>query len=31
MESQAPQTFEDIKARLYEIVAAVSDEELTLD
>lgn len=31
MESQAPQTFEDIKARLDEIVAAVSDEELPLD
>ena len=30
MESQAPQTFEDIKARLDEIVAAVSDEELQL-
>lgn len=26
MESRAPQTFEDIKARLDEIVAAVSDE-----
>ena len=31
MDSQAPQTFEDIKARLDEIVAAVSDEELPLD
>lgn len=31
MESQAPQTFEEIKARLDEIVAAVSDEELPLD
>lgn len=31
MESQAPQTFEDIKARLDEIVAAVSDEGLPLD
>ena len=31
MESKAPQTFEDIKARLDEIVAAVSDEELPLD
>ena len=31
MESQAPQTFEDIKARLDEIVAAVSNEELPLD
>lgn len=31
MESRAPQTFEDIKARLDEIVAAVSDEELPLD
>ena len=31
METQAPQTFEDIKARLDEIVEAVSDEELPLD
>ncbi len=31
MEAQAPQTFEDIKARLDEIVEAVSDEELPLD
>lgn len=31
MESQAHQTFEDIKARLDEIVAAVSDDELPLD
>lgn len=31
MEPQAPQSFEDIKARLDEIVAAVSDEELPLD
>lgn len=31
MEQTAPQTFEDIKARLDEIVAAVSDEELPLD
>ncbi len=31
MEEQAPQSFEDIKLRLDEIVAAVSDEELPLE
>ncbi len=31
MGEQAPQTFEDIKLRLDQIVAAVSDEELPLE
>ena len=31
MDGQAPQSFEDLKGRLDEIVAAVSDDELPLD